>query len=57
VARRKAAQPGGDHMVSQFNIFCVEADEFTWKESSTSLEVAKDELNFRVQYARPSVLS
>jgi hypothetical protein len=28
-------------MVSQFNIFRIKADEFTWQECSTRLEVAK----------------
>jgi len=41
VARREGAQPGGDQMVSQFNIVRVDAGEFTRQESSTGLEVAK----------------
>lgn len=39
--RREAAALGGDEMVLQFNIFRIKAEEFTWPECSTRLEVAK----------------
>jgi hypothetical protein len=41
MARREAIQPGRDQMFSEFPIFRVEADGFTWQESSTSIGVAK----------------
>ena len=41
---REAAPHGGVHMVSRFDILRVEADEFTWPESPTHLEVIKVQL-------------
>jgi hypothetical protein len=40
----KAALPGGDQMVLQFDVFCVEACEFTWQHPLAIVAVGKAQL-------------
>src|SRR5260370_41512586 len=52
----KAAPPGGDQMVLQFDVFCVEACEFTFQHSSAILEVGKTQLELWLPVSLGSAL-
>jgi hypothetical protein len=52
----KAALPGGDQMDLQFDVFCVEACEFTFQHSSAILEVGNTQLELWLPVSLGSAL-